>query len=391
MLSSKKTVFYVLIILIIISSVNTGNNIYKKYSTSLFTGRATEYGMVFFEVVESPPLYNVSINTFWLSPSIDAAVVAGLPMGVNVTVLYENGTPVNGATVHFNERNGWSAFAPTQFWPEVQPYTGGVINYQTAESKTDSFGKTNFTVITTGGDSGLESIVGDYVLNVTVYDIYGTIINETVIESEDRTLKFPNGTEYDIPSESFINFVRDKMLTIFKRVSGWNGGENYAIKIYDDNTDNNTVITAVSGKPLGIYFEIINSTTLNPISDAKVIITEENGWSFLAPTQFWPDNIPYSKGVSNYQYAIAETDSLGRVNLTIIPTGGESAQESLIGNYNITINVTVDDAVIYSKGINIGDRDLPVAGTGYTVPNQGFIDFTRDKLLTLFNRVSGWL
>lgn len=392
---SKKAVFFILLVVIVISSINTSNNIYKKLNKDHITGKAST-AQLSFSVQYTPSHYNVTSKIFFL-PDLDGAVVSGLPMGVWVNVTYMNGTAVPNATVKFTETNGWSPFAVTQYWPTNAPFTEGVTSYQIAETKTDDEGLAIFTTTSTGGDSGNEALIGNYLLNLSVYHD-GMLLNSTIYPSEDRGLPSPNGTTHFLPNNQnpnrWVNEVRDKLLTIYNRIKAWNGGEVSSITVYTNNTDNGTIITAISGQPLGIKFTVLDWNTKNPVSNAIVTVTEDNGYSTFAMTQYWPTNPPFDAGVSNFQIAETVTDSFGQANLTIVPTGGDSGNENLVGNYNVTINITVSGINIYSQGLSIGDRGLSTTGTGVPLPNNDapnrWINEGRDKLLTLYNRIKGW-
>lgn len=383
MLLSKKAVFFILLVIITVSSVNTGKNIYNRMLQNQITGRAT--GTASFELLEGPGHFNVSIDIFWLPYYEAPGFKSGQPVGVNVSVKYLDGTPVENATVYMLEQNGWSAFAPTQIWS-----VAGVTNYQYAIANTSEDGNINFSTTTTGGQSGQQNIIGPYQIKVFVYK-EELLLNETSYTSLDRSLPSSDGNTYVPPNQNWVNEVRDKLATISDQMAEWNGGVNKAITIYTDGTDDGIVLNGTAGQPLGLYLTILNKTGSTPINNATIILTEDNGWSALGSTQFWPQNIPYDGGVSNSQTAEAFTDSSGQLNITIVPTAGQSGQQGIIGPYQIYLDVFVDDIQVYSTEIDVTDRTLNLAdGTGVPVPNQAWVNEVRDKIFTVADKMGGW-
>ena len=124
----------------------------------------------------------------------------------------------------------------------------------------------------------------------------------------------------------------------------------------------------------------------SPVWNATARVTEMNGYSAFAPTQFWS-----SFGLTSYSVAEVLTDENGWVNFTIVPTGGIQGQESKIGEYNISFEVLVGGVSMHDVSIVCSDRSLPAYSSGVGVPNQNNVNYVKEKVYIVYDKIKGWL
>ncbi len=318
-------------------------------------------------------VYNVTV-AMW------GDVVAGKPVGVTVTVSDLIG-PVGNATVRMTEKNGYDMFAMTQVWSSF-----GLTSYSVAEVKTNDEGAVNFTIVPTGGIPGQESKIGEYNISLEVL-VGGVSKYETGVNWTDRSFLVPNETVF-IPNYNNVNYVKDKVYIVYDRVKGWlsnGGGENHDVLVYVNNgTAEGMNFSVVSGKPTGMHVRVMDGGS--PVENATVRVTEKNGYSVFAPMQVWS-----SFGLTSYSVAEVRTDGNGWVNFTVVPTGGLAGQESKIGEYNISFEVLVSGVSRHDVNITCSDRGLPAYSSGVGVPNQNHVDYVKDRVYIVYDKIKRWL
>jgi len=320
------------------------------------------------------------VDVYDVTVSLWGDVVAGKPVGVTVSVSDQMGLLAN-ATVRMTEKNGYDAFAPTQVWSSF-----GLTSYSVAEVKTNDDGAVNFTIVPTGGIAGQESKIGEYNISLEVLvggvSKYGAAVNVT-----DRSFLVPDGT-VSVPNEANVDFVKEKVYTVYDRIKGWlsnGGGENHDVLVYVNNgTACGANFSVVSGKPTGMHVRVMDGSS--PVWNATVRVTEKNGYSMFAPTQVWS-----SLGLTCYSVAEVRTDGYGWVNFTVVPTGGIIGQESKIGEYNISFEVLVSEVSRYDVNVTCSDRGLPGYSSGVGVVNQDNVDFVKEMIYTIYDRIKRWI
>ncbi len=106
------------------------------------------------------PTYNVSAYSDNTSSGFPASVAAAMPIALNLTFMYANGTPVSNAQIEVIEKNGYISWAMNQFTDS------NVSNYAYAYTTADSNGNVQFEITPTGGVIGQEAKIGNYSLTL---------------------------------------------------------------------------------------------------------------------------------------------------------------------------------------------------------------------------------
>ncbi len=141
-----------------------------------------------------------------------------------------------------------------------------------------------------------------------------------------------------------------------------------------------------AGKPTGINITV-NTSTGAAVQQAKVRVTETNGYAAFALTQKTIAN------VTNYVTAETYTNNNGFVRFTIVPTGGADnmGYENYIGNYSVIADVYVNNILVNTTALNVTQRTLLSATSIVSVPNQGDVNNFRIRLANVFQRLTDWL
>ena len=333
--------------------------------------------------------------TFNFTLIFEWGVTHGRPVNVNVTTFDSNNNQVANATIRITEKNGWSAFAESQ----VDDNGIGLVVFSTAILRTDLNGTANFTLMPTGGYEAIEPDVGPYNLSAEML-VNGAVVAAQSINWTQRSIPDPNGTTNKVYHQSYVEFARDKYLRLYRVIAAWldvtaeiDGGQNFNFTIFTNGTDSGFIFNVTSGKPIGLRLTVKNHTTGLGITDATVRIIEENGWSMWAIPQEWDDHFG-GTGLSAIEIGEIKTNSEGKINFTFVATGGQPSYETNLGAYNTTLDVLVDDVIVYRRYINVTDRtipDVPAGATAESIPNASFIRFVRDKILRLYRTLFDWL
>ncbi|HQT44456.1 MAG TPA: hypothetical protein PLO51_00605, partial [Candidatus Micrarchaeota archaeon] len=120
------------------------------------------------------PTYNVSAYSDNTSSGFPASVAAAMPIALNLTARYANGTPISNAQIQVIEKNGYISWAMDQFTDS------NVSNYAYAYTTADSNGNVQFEITPTGGVIGQEAKIGNYSLT-----LIGKYPNGAVFFSKD--------------------------------------------------------------------------------------------------------------------------------------------------------------------------------------------------------------
>jgi|GEM_PF-5633184 len=137
---------------------------------------------------------------------------SGRPTGINITFLNDtDDSGIDGGQIRIIENNSILA------WSLLQTSDSNVSNVVVGNTTTDSNGNVSFTIVPTGGFSGVDSSLGSYNLSIAVALPNGTVVNSTVF-NVDRTLPDPTGNPRAIPNEANIRFFNDQVLRIFDRI-----------------------------------------------------------------------------------------------------------------------------------------------------------------------------
>ncbi|MBW3015444.1 hypothetical protein KY330_03415 [Candidatus Woesearchaeota archaeon] len=394
----KKVVFLLVLVLLANSIATTYYNISNRIKELSPKTSGGTTSTVTFTVLET---YSIDYNLFRKDTNLDYTFfdegTPGIPMGVNITVGLSNGSAAPNATIKVIERNGYSGFAPVQFWPTGSP-TSGLKQFAIAEIYTNGEESVNFTIVPTGGkDFELyNSLIGNNSITIEAY-INGVLEDTAVINLSTTDIPSYNGTKYNVPNENWVSTTRDKILFDYQRIREWQalgGGDSEALAIYTNNSDNGTAFNLTAGRISGFMLTVLDNETLNPVYNATVRIYENNGYSIFCPVQLWPIGSPTS-GISVTEYAESYTDTDGKVNFTIIPTGGAdfALHSGLIGEYNLSLKVFNGSTELYSRSFTLYDDSLGTAASGTVedIPNDGWISTTRDKVLFMYQRIRSWI
>lgn len=181
-------------------SINCTDN-----STNLNTG-SSETRIIHVSIA----MYNVTYK-LW-----NETLTAGMPTGINVSVKYLNGTPIENVKIRITEKNGYTPFALPQRGPE-----SNVTNYAVAETFTHGDGMSILTIVPTGGADliGFESYVGNYSLTIDAY-INDVLINTTTLNVSTRAL----GSAYTgvvVPNADEIDYFKVRIYHMYQRIKTW--------------------------------------------------------------------------------------------------------------------------------------------------------------------------
>lgn len=144
-------------------------------------------------------------------------IIAGKPLGVNVTVQYlSNSSGVDNATVKVIERNGFGIFAMNQF------AVSNVSTEAITETTTDNNGFVQLTIAPTGGPTGAEDNVGNYSIRAEVL-VNNTLINTTFLNITTRDFQQGDDsfTSATIPNFVQINAYRQEIFTLYDEIKEW--------------------------------------------------------------------------------------------------------------------------------------------------------------------------
>jgi len=357
-------------------------------------GNKTGVGQGFKGVVmDASKEENVTLNmtvcslSFWVDSSPGSTLAnAGRPHNLTIGVTDSaGGAPVSGAIVHVEEDTGILPFAL------LQVVASNVSNTGRGTLTTGASGNATLTVVATGGGSSqIDSYLGAYTLRARVeVDGADSCSDNISIASRNYATSF---SHIEIPSRSNIVSYKDDVYRVFNMVKLWlnlGGGENHNITIYTNGTATGMGFSVWSGKPTGMNVTVLNATDLSPVPNATINITESNGvlpWTLI---QVLDSNVsPSGSG-------IVRTDANGNARFTLIPTGGstESAVESAIGPYNITMDVYADNLRVYNSTITNSHRalDYTPSGSAEEVPNQANVASYKDDVYRLFRNILLWL
>lgn len=145
------------------------------------------------------------------------SVVAGKPYGINVTVKDPGGEPVSGAVVQFTEKNGYPPF--------ILPQSGisNATNYNRGLAVTGADGNARITIVPTGGRYVSESTLGNYTIELSVYNSTATF-NTTNIQISDKEFPDASGSAETIYNQNNIDSFKTEVLRIYDRIKSWLGG-----------------------------------------------------------------------------------------------------------------------------------------------------------------------
>ncbi len=164
------------------------------------------------------PTYSITIYSNDTSSGFPSSVQAGLPMGLNLTVLDTSDVPIAGARVEIVEKNGYQAWALSQY---SEAASANVTNYGYGYANTSAQGTTALTINPTGGLAGQESKIGVYSLTLRVKNSMGAYIF-----SRDFTVNrtFLSPSAYGgaaLPNNNNIVYGRDYVYRSYDRITGW--------------------------------------------------------------------------------------------------------------------------------------------------------------------------
>jgi len=145
------------------------------------------------------------------------SVVAGKPYGINVTVRDAGEEPVPNAVVQFTEKNGYPPF--------VLPQSGisNSTNYNRGRTLTDSGGNAKLTIIPTGGRYVSEAVLGNYTIELSVYNSTATF-NTTTIPITNKEFPDASGSAQTVYNQNNLDSFKTEILRIYDRIKSWLGG-----------------------------------------------------------------------------------------------------------------------------------------------------------------------
>jgi len=374
--------------------VNTVNNyVYANITTIGYRPGYSEYSSIFAPL--EPAIGQLNVTVLINGTKTSNFTNAGQPYNVTVIVKDNStGDPVADATVAFTEYVGYVPFAL------IQKSDSNFTNAATAFSTTDANGFVQFTVIPTGGPIGYESYLGNYSIDVEVeatsYDPYFEEFNVTNRGPSYAVPSYP----VQVPNEGDLEYINAYILRVYDRIQGWlgpsvGGGENHNVTVFDNGTVVGLGFNFILGKPTGLNVTVIDSTSLNGIDSAYVILREQN--SFLT----WSILQKETSNISNVVSAGTTTDSNGNVRFTVVATGGSNftgldSYAAAIGTHNITLSVAwPNGTTIVTQTIGVDSyASFPIpAKPVVSVPNQesNDLEYYNAYILRLYDRLQGWL
>ena len=367
------------------AAIQASGSEYEPPSQSCITPTTKRFGVNSFSgYTESPP-FNISVLIDGVSTT--AFYNSGEPYNLTVRVKYANGTAVPSAGVRLYEDNGYLPFALPQYTDS------NVSNYVYAKSTTRADGNISLTVVPTGAAEVISENVGAY--NVTVRAYSGNVHKGTVtLTVTRRNLPYANATAVSVPNKGNVGYFNDDVYRVYSRVKEWlalggsGGGEKYNITVYTNGTVLDNSYPLRSGKPYGLNITVRDYVTLNPIPNARVQVTEQDGLPPLALPQYTDTN------VSNVGVGYTNTTATGMALISFIPTGNPNLDPSpLPEQYNASLQVYVNGTKVADVPLNVTSRSLSYTPSGVTQPvyNQGNVGSFNDKVYVIYSRIVQWL
>lgn len=319
---------------------------------------------------------NVSVLVYIDGDSVSSVIPhAGKPY--NVTVVTNSTVPL---TVRFIERNGIEPFSFPQY------ADANVSNIAVVEARTGPQ-NVSFTVFPTGAFPAYEDALGAYNQSIEVYQ------GDYVIFSKDYTVSdysyWPTpSSSVSLPNRENVQYMQAQLATLQDRVLGrmvLGGGEVRSVTVYTNGTAEGMEFNVTSGKLVALNVTVEEPGGA-PVEGAIVEVEEKNGFQLWAMSQYSSSN------VANYLRASTLTDADGNAKLTFIPTGGVMGQESMIGDYNITLRVyNATGSLVFNATMANENRLAPTPEGGEKVFNSENVNYMNTQLSILLDRLLGWL
>ncbi|MGC9057711.1 MAG: hypothetical protein ACP5H8_01360, partial [Candidatus Micrarchaeia archaeon] len=324
-----------------------------------------------------------NITTWVNGVQTDVLNYSGEPYNLTVHVSYPNGTAVPYANVRIYEYNGYSPFTLPQFIDD------NVSNYVYANTTTNANGNISLTIIATGGEGIDEAKIGNYTVIVTAYNGEIRMANKT-LNITYKNLPYDDGTPAEVSSRININYFKDSVFRVYARIKEWillGGGQKRNITVYTNGTVINNTLPFIAGKPYGLNITVLNHTTGLPVDGATVYVVERNGIPPFALPQVLDSN------VSNYAVGYTNTSADGTAYITLVITGGEGVDESVLGPYNASLLVYVNNSNVANVGLNVTERTLSyqASGSAEDIFSESNINYFKDKVFIVYDRIKAWL
>ncbi|MEM4714337.1 MAG: hypothetical protein QXQ79_02240, partial [Candidatus Nanoarchaeia archaeon] len=182
-----------------------------------------------------------------------------------------------------------------------------------------------------------------------------------------------------------IVYYKDKLAIAYLRVKDWLavGGGEWINIVCDISTSQCNYLekNLTAGKPWVLNITVYNDS--EPAENITVCASEYNGF----PPFILPQNI--ESNVSNEAIGCVETNSMGNLKFTIVPTGGVGVNNL----YDIAIRLYKNNAHILTINYNCGDQcNFPeVSGSAQDIVNKDNIRYFKDKIAIVYLRIKDWL